>query len=184
MLEPTHPLALGMRHTEKRAGGVGVFFQVLALCCLLLVDAAPAFAQSNAVFTPPPGSIHRKAILNGLRTGNERFTVQVMHVMLTDSGGSAYVEADSGGASAITALLIRAPSGRWTPVLTMGDGSETCGSEMQARFRDIGTIIAQNGGNPDALMPGFSNLVEEIGQEAGIDCLPDVEFYWPVELRK
>lgn len=162
---------------QRSAGRLLVFRRGLALCCLLLVGAAPASGQSNEIFTPPPGSIHRKAVLDALRTGNERFVVQAMRVLLTENGGSAYVEADGGGASVITALLVRGSSGLWAPILTMTDGSEVCGPEMQARFREVGVVITRHGGNPDALMLGFSDLVEEIGQEAGSGCLPDVEFY-------
>lgn len=160
---------------ESIISGLLSAFRTLLICSIAFV-ATPAYSQSGSVFTPPPGSGERKAILDAARSGNERYTVQAMRAMLTDAGGSAYVEADAGGASAISALLVRDPTGSWTPLVIMSDGSQTCGPEMQARFREIGAAISRHGGDVDRLMPGFSELVETIGEEAGSDCLPDVDF--------
>ncbi len=71
-----------------------------------------------------------------------------------------------------TCLASSFPSVQWMPILLMDDGSEICGPEMQARFREIGKVIAPHGGDVDQLMLGFSDLVAKIALRQGSTVCP------------
>nr|WP_314262466.1 hypothetical protein [uncultured Devosia sp.] len=169
-------MQLSVHHQQSKGlVMVRVRATVLMVACSMAIGL-PAAAKSESVFTPAPGSNERTAILDALRSGTEVFVVEEMNVQVTDCGASAFVIADSGGASAISALLVSDRDGPWLPILIMNDGSEICGQDMAHRFETVAAAIEEHGGNADSIMPGFSELVVEVASSDGLHCLPDVSF--------
>ncbi|WP_333572562.1 hypothetical protein [Sphingomonas sp.] len=148
----------------------------LPALALLLTAAAPG------LYTPPPGSAERSAILKVLHHGDgrlaPRFTFRSFRVFHQGARALAYVQG-SGPVGDFEALLEQNGKGPWRKVWGVGDGgSDSC--EAGARhYAWAVRLIRSYGLAPDTLIPGITGLARDLAHQAKTDpelqCVGDLD---------
>jgi len=135
----------------------------LALATAFLLTV-PVFA--GPVYTPAAGTPQRKAILDGLRAGNElkfRYLVDTLNVFDGKSGSVAYLIAApaKGEIDGGTYILTRTGKGKaWKLVWAdTGGGSNTCAAGA-VHYRWAIDLFRRFGVAPDTMIPGITAQVQ------------------------
>lgn len=143
----------------------------LPALALLLTAAAPG------LYTPPPGSAERRAIVKVLHHGDDspaaRFTFDTFKVFHRGPRALAYVSGQ-GAVGAFEALLEQDAAGRWREVWGVSDGgTDSC--EAGARHYAWAVRLIQGYGlAPDTLIPGITGLARDLARQAKIE--PDLQY--------
>ncbi len=147
----------------------------LALAAAFLLTV-PVFA--GPVYTPAAGTPQRKAILDGLRAGNElklRYLVDTLNVFDGKSGSVAYLIAApaKGEIDGGTYILTRTGKGKaWKLVWAdTGGGSNTCAAGA-VHYRWAMGLFRRFGVAPEKMIPGITEQVKTF--EATAKAEPDM----------
>lgn len=148
----------------------------LPALALLLIAAAPG------LYTPPPGSAERSAILKVLHHGDDRpaarFTFRTFKVFHHGQRALAYVQG-SGEVGDFEALLEQRGTDRWRKVWGVSDGgSDSCGAGAR-HYAWAVRLIQGYGLAADALIPGVSGLARDLARQAKtepeLQCVGDLD---------
>jgi hypothetical protein len=148
----------------------------LPVLALLLTAAAPG------LYTPPPGSAERRAIVKVLHHGDDspeaRFTFRTFKLLHQGPRALAYVQG-SGEVGDFEALLEQRGTGPWRKVWGVSDGgSDSC--EAGARHYAWAVRLIQGYGlSPDTLIPGVTALARDLARQAKtepeLQCVGDLD---------
>lgn len=141
----------------------------LALAAALFLTA-PALA--GPVYTPAAGTPQRKAILDGLRSGNElkfRYLVDTLNVFDGKIGSVAYLIAapEKGEIDGGTYILTRTGKAKaWKLVWAdTGGGANTCEAGA-VHYRWAMDLFRRFGVSPEKMLPGIAEQVKSFEETA------------------
>ncbi|WP_313538187.1 hypothetical protein [Sphingomonas sp.] len=156
---------------------------MIRACILALVPLAPVLtAAAPGLYTPPPGSAERSAIVKLLHHGDDRpaarFTFRTFTVFRVGPKALAYVQG-SGQVGEFEALLEQKGTHRWRKVWGVSDGgSDSC--EAGARHYAWAVRRIQSYGlPPDTLIPGITAQARALARQAktepDLQCVGDLD---------